>query len=304
MAATLPGEERPHAGCGVCGSTRARELYKARDRLRNTAETFSIAKCEDCGVLRTLPELTESELARCYPGDYWGGDEPSDKWVQQSQAEKARILAKLELTAGRILDVGCGAGFFLRALESTRWDRYGIESDPRAAGVAASSLGTDHMLAGSLRTAVLPDSSFDVITMWSVLEHTTEPQVELAKARRLAKRGGVLVVQVPNAAGYQARLFRGNWFALDAPRHRHHFSPGILSRLIKRSGFDPFFITLRSREHNTHSLRQSLKSAFGADTSAVGYAAFLLTIPLLRPFDELMTLFGGGATITVAARAK
>src|SRR5438046_1131486 len=92
------------SACDLCGSTAARELYTAKDRLRNTDDRFVIAECCGCGVLRTLPEMSESELGSYYPGDYWGGDEPSRKWIASSQSDKTGFLARCGLTSGRILD--------------------------------------------------------------------------------------------------------------------------------------------------------------------------------------------------------
>src|SRR5213594_2786709 len=92
------------SGCAICGSTFARQLYTAKDRLGNSDESFLIAGCEGCGVMRTLPEMTESELSKFYPSDYWGGEEPSDGWIKSSQREKTKFLLRCALTGGSILD--------------------------------------------------------------------------------------------------------------------------------------------------------------------------------------------------------
>lgn len=308
-AVTAGSAQSPAGGCGVCGATHARELYTATDRLGNSAEVFLIARCEGCGVLRTLPDLDQSELARYYPSDYWGADaDPPQQWISRSQSDKLRFLRRCGLNGGRVLDVGCGGGFFLRALDPTRWDRFGVETGSRAAEVAAARLGCDRVFTGTLSDVQAEaglgfGGSFDVITLWSVLEHTIEPRAELATARRLIEPGGTLIVQAPDAAGYQARLFRGKWFALDAPRHRYHFSADTLEALLDRSGFEPYYTTSFSKAHNAHALRQSLRTVLAADRSAAGFGVFLVTIPLIRPVDLLMTAVAGGATMTVAARA-
>jgi SAM-dependent methyltransferase len=254
--------------------------------------------------MRTLPDMSEAELAGYYADDYWGGAEPSEKWIASSQSEKTSFLSRCGLSGGRILDVGCGSGFFLRALASKSWDRFGVELSPVAAEGVVRSLGSGHVFSGTLIQSKWADSSFDVVTFWSALEHTNEPRANLREARRIIKTGGSLIVQLPNAASYQARFFGGDWFALDAPRHRYHFTLSTLDRLFSETGFQIYYKSYYSRAHNSHALRQSLKSRLASQKSnALNRALFYLSIPLIKPFDWAMTAMNQGATLTVAARA-
>ncbi|HSB12218.1 MAG TPA: class I SAM-dependent methyltransferase [Blastocatellia bacterium] len=291
--------------CDVCGAISARELYTAKDRLSNSGETFSIGQCPGCGVLRTLPALSETQLARFYPADYWGaGEEPSQAWIRSSQAEKTRFLSRCGLAGGRILDVGCGSGFFLRALQPAHWDRFGVETSDAACAAAAHALGRGRVFRGELIESQWPDSSFDVVTFWSALEHTNEPRANLKAARHIIKPGGSLIVQLPNAASYQARWFGGDWFALDAPRHRYHFNLPILERLLSETGFELYRTSYSSKAHNAHALKQSLKlKLLSKDSGAGPKALFYLSLPLIKPLDALMSALGKGATLTIAARA-
>lgn len=293
------------AGCELCGATAARELYTATDRLRNSDHPFSIIACAGCGVLRTLPEMSERELAGYYPTDYWGDEnEPSPEWIKASQSEKTRFFAQCGLTKGRILDVGCGAGFFLRALDQKVWECFGVETGEAAARAANRALGNGRVFAGTLIESACEDKAFDVVTFWSALEHMNEPRANLIEARRIVKTGGTLIVQVPNAASYQARWFGGDWFALDAPRHRYHFTPQTFERLLAQTGFALYRTTFHSKAHNAHSLRQSLKSRlYARNAGVISRALFLAAIPFIKPVDYLMSAKGSGATLTVAARA-
>jgi SAM-dependent methyltransferase len=299
----LPQSQPSPRGCGICGATSARELYTAHDRLRNSDGLYVIARCDGCGVLRTLPEMDDDELAFFYPSDYWG-DQPTLDWIRKSQAEKTRFLTACEPRGGRILDVGCGAGFFLRALDPTAWDPFGVEVGKAAANAAERIIGVGRIFNGTLMASACEDDYFDVVTFWSALEHTNEPRDHLVEARRILKRGGSLIVQVPNAASYQARWFGGDWFALDAPRHRYHFTPATLTRLLGDTGFQVKRLSFHSKAHNPHALRQSLKAKlYSPSSGALGRAAFLACIPFIRPFDLLMSAMQRGATLTVAARA-
>lgn len=290
-------------GCGICGATRARELYTTRDRLRNSDDPYIIARCDGCGVLRTLPEMSDAELAFFYPTDYWGG-EPSLEWIRKSQIEKTNFLASCGLGGGRLLDVGCGSGFFLRALDPKTWDPFGVEIGKAASTAAERIIGSLRIFNGTLIDSACEDEYFDVVTFWSSLEHTTEPRDNLIEARRILKRNGTLIVQVPNADSYQARRFGGDWFALDAPRHRYHFTAATLTRLLDETGFHVERTSFYSKAHNAHALRQSLKAKlYQPPAGALGRAAFLACIPFIKPFDFLMSALGLGATLTIAARA-
>ncbi|HUK89744.1 MAG TPA: class I SAM-dependent methyltransferase [Blastocatellia bacterium] len=305
MRAHLLSHSNSAAGpCDLCGEPSARELYNATDRLGKSEAPFTIAACNGCGVLRTLPEMTDEELAQFYPSDYWGNQvEPDDAWIRSSQRDKGKFLRASGLGSGRILDVGCGSGWFLRVLDSNAWDRFGIENGREAKAIAEQALGRDRVFPDWPPAPHFSQGYFDVVTFWSALEHMNQPRASLEAARRIIKPGGTLIVQLPNAGGYQARVFKGNWFALDAPRHRYHFSLEALNRLMKETGFETYRATQLSSAHNAHALRQSLKTSLKASASWTGYAAFCLAIPLVKPIDLVMTLVAGGATLTVAAHA-
>ncbi len=292
-------------GCELCGASSVRELYTARDRLSNSQQHFIIAACDGCGVLRTLPEMSDGELSWYYSGDYWAQEnEPDPGWIKLNQAEKTRFLSKCGLIRGSILDVGCGAGFFLRALDPERWDRFGVETGSAAAAIAGRALGQQRVFNGTLIESACADETFDVVTFWSSLEHMNDPRANLLEARRVIKTAGTLIVQVPNIASYQARWFGSDWFALDAPRHRYHFSRGTLIRLLDEAGFEAYRVSFFSKNHNSHALRQSLKTRMGVNKSTGKRILFTLSTPFIKPFDFLATLFAEGATLTVAARAR
>ena len=299
-----PAKEEVTTGCGLCGSTAGRELYTTKDRLGNSDEPFSIVRCEGCGVLRTLPEMSESNLGRFYPDDYWGMPHPTQEWIFSSQSEKTKFVTRCGLSGGRILDVGCGAGYFLRALDAGKWDRFGVETSAAASRMTENQIGRGRVVTGSLVGSSFDGPGFDVVTFWSALEHTNDPRANLKKARRLLKDGGTVIVQLPNAASYQAQLFDGDWMALDAPRHRYHFSFQVLDRLLSETGYEVYRSTYFSKAHNSHTLRKSLKAKLGiSDSRAVNHLRFYIWLAILNPIDSAMSLLGRGATLTVAARA-
>ena len=284
--------------CDICGSAGTVDLYDSYDRLGSEVRAFTIARCLGCGVLRTLPEMSDSELAEFYPDHYWG-EEPTQEWITMSQSEKTAVLDRAAPEGGRILDVGCGSGYFLRALKEDKWERFGVEIGLEAAAAARKHLGDSNVVEGSLTDSRFDNESFDAITFWSSLEHMNHPSRALAEAQRILKPTGKLVIQVPNAASYQSKLFKGSWFSLDAPRHRYHFSVAVLRRFLKDHGFAIEQITFSSKEHNAHALRQSLKSKLFKPV--FGRAGYLLIKPFTTPVDKTLSKLGHGATITLVA---
>jgi SAM-dependent methyltransferase len=287
--------------CDICRSSEARLRFTAMDRLGLATEPFLITECVGCRVWRTLPEMSDRETAQFYPEEYWGR-KPEAAWIRASQSGKLAFWRQCKAPGGRILDVGCGAGFFLCALPDERWEKFGVETGPGAVAMARRLLEGRTIVQGTLAEAALSTAFFDVVTFWSSLEHTSEPRRNLLEARRILKPGGTVIVQAPNASSYQAKRFKGDWFALDAPRHRYHFSIDSLTRLLAETGFAIYRTSFQSREHNAHALRQSLKRRLWPH-SVAHRAAFVLSTPLIRPLDYLLSAAGKGATLTVAARA-
>lgn len=285
--------------CPVCGGERFRSIFEARDRLGLSEERFEVRRCDGCGLAATWPPASEGDLARFYPDEYWGeSSEPAQAWIVRSQREKTSAVERHAPGGGRLLDVGCGAGFFLRALDPARWERWGVEIAPRSAAAAERHVGEGRVVAGRLADAPLDEGSFDVVTFWASLEHVVDPRADLDRARRLLAPSGLLVVQVPNVESYQARWYGPDWFALDLPRHRFHFSPETLGRLLGAAGFEPVETRYRSETHDPHALKQSLKVRLLGRRAPLGRLRYYAAAPFLKLVDRV----AGGATLTVAAR--
>ncbi len=242
--------------------------------------------------------MSESELAKYYDNDYWG-DEPTEGWIRRSQSEKTRFLADHGPPKGRILDVGAGAGYFLRALDRDKWQPYAIENGDAAARSLTAYFGSERVHHGTILNASFENEFFDAITFWSALEHMNQPRQAARRAAQLLKPNGTLIVQVPNANSYQLEIFQGDWFALDAPRHRYHFSLEALERLLRENDLKIDFLTFASKEHNLHALRQSMKTRFGR--SGVGRFKYLSLKPFTSLVDRFKSRSNKGATITLAA---
>ncbi len=135
----------------------------------------------------------------------------------------------------RALDVGCGQGFFVRALRDLGWRGWGVEIAPER--VAYATQVTPHLVQGDARALPYGPGTFRALFFWHVLEHLPDPYRALVEARRVLERGGILLVEVPNLASVQATVFGDRWFHLAFDVHFWHFTPKTLRMLLARAGF-------------------------------------------------------------------
>jgi 2-polyprenyl-3-methyl-5-hydroxy-6-metoxy-1,4-benzoquinol methylase len=135
-----------------------------------------------------------------------------------SKLQVGRMIRFLDSQpGGRLLDVGCGNGSFLKLMNRLGSESEGIEPDPKAAQVAkASGL---KVMEGFLESADLPPAYYDAITLSHVMEHFQQPQVALQKISKCLKPGGVFVSISPNPVGLMSKIYHDKWYQLDAPRH-------------------------------------------------------------------------------------
>lgn len=292
------------AACVGCGG-RTLELFCR-------VSSWEIRRCRNCGLGSTWPSPSSEELAACYPPSYLGDTvqtladcssgklQRSRSW--RNETDKVRLVERF-LNGGRILDVGCGDGKFLGALDRQRWRRAGVEQIREVVELVGSKLPGLELACGDLHSVRLEPGSFDAITFWHVLEHLADPLAVLGRAAELLRPGGWLFISVPNFDSLQARLFRSHWLAFDVPRHLYHFSPGALERLLEQAGLQLrrrlFFSRRVSFHHLKHSVVHWSEAHFG------GRVPYYALKPLLFAFPLLERLTGKyGILTTVAQRSR
>jgi len=232
------------APCDGCGSGDERLLFTGPDRLLGLAGEFRLVQCQVCGLIRQNPRLIWDSLKHYYEGDYsaYAGlirDEPS-RWRQLDRRygmwKQLRFVERSHPTGGRMLDVGSGTGAFLEeALRSGRWQVVGLEPNERAAAYTRDALKIE-VHDGRFSDSNLPLGTFDVITLWNVLEHVPSPTADLRRALELLRPGGRLVFTVPNVESVEARLFGRFWVGWDLPRHLYLFPRPSLHNLLRDIG--------------------------------------------------------------------
>lgn len=248
--------------CPVCTSPSAYDFSGRNVLLKTDTTRYDYYKCDACGIYFLHPMPDEAALAALYPESYV---EPDD--LVQAKAINPLKLARLKLRhgythlnvnpfvaivarlaapflgagraidfvpGGRLLDVGCGNGRYLRTMRSLGWQVEGVELNRQSAEFCRSTGLSVHN--GDLASAQFPSASFDVVTARHVIEHIPTPQRFMAELARLLKPGGCLVVETPNFSSLGWALFGTKWYATGIPYHLMLFSPGNLALLAGQHG--------------------------------------------------------------------
>lgn len=170
--------------------------------------------------------------------------------------KKVDLLFKQNNTVGSLLDIGCGTGDFLVEAKKRGWTTTGFEPNDKA-----SELATKKGITIAKQLSDLPDHSFDVITLWHVLEHIPNLEEQIIVLRRLLKPEGKLIVAVPNYKSYDAMHYKEYWAAFDVPRHIWHFSQKSITTIFSQFDFkvdelqpmlfDSFYVSLLSEEYKS-----------------------------------------------------
>ncbi len=227
--------------CPACGAPAAnsREIKRTDVRHRDSPPlSIRIVECA-CEHAFINPQPTWEELSPFYQTDYhvFADPVPHAASVERLLAVKHRgdrLNHALVVPGGKYLDVGCGLGEMVAAMGRLGMEAEGVEPGEAAVDKARSlGLKVHH---GMLDDAHFPDSMFDSISLYHVLEHTPDPVGILAECRRILKPTGEIVVGVPNFGSLVRSLVGLTWSAYDLPRHLHHFCQSSITSVAMRAG--------------------------------------------------------------------
>ncbi len=277
-----------YTSCPICLSEKIAPFLDARDHTVSGKE-FSIWECNSCRGKFTQGVPAEDKIGAYYSSEEYISHSDTRTGMVNSiyhmvrgiTLKKKRKLVKKfsSLNSGKILDIGCGTGAFLNEMKQAGWEIMGIEPD---AG-ARSNAATLHGIIPSEPEALfhLEEESFDVITMWHVLEHVHRLHDYLAQLKKIIKPGGVILIAVPNHQSSDARHYRQHWAGYDVPRHLYHFAPESMKRLASKYGFklhrmlpmwfDSFYVSMLSERYKgrpnvlaagIHGLLSNLRAVF------------------------------------------
>ena len=264
---------------------------------------FRIVRCVECGLVYTLPRLPTAQILEMYQVGYWRSAEAKsfgytdylqdrDRYLRTFRL-RSKVIDRYKPSAGRVLDIGCAAGFFLKVMEEKGWDTTGVELSKLMADFARTELGLKNVLAGTLDEQQFEPESFDVITLWDVIEHLEDPRSVLATANRLLKNDGILVLETQNVESAFARFMGRRWHHYKFEEHLWHFAPSTLSALLALEQF-------KMLESSSRRAGKYVNLNFVIERSARVHSAFprlLLPLRLLgnlnlyvNPMDEMIAV--------------
>lgn len=291
---------------------------------------YDIYRCPHCGLGKTHPFPERALLEKLYaPTEYRSHDRrfipPVELLVKHFRKARLRgMKAAGAAGTGRMLDIGCGRGMALQMAREEGWEVYGLEFNEDTAHYPRDVLGMD-VRTGGVEDAGFEENSFDVISLWHVLEHLEDPVRTVDACFSLLRPGGLLVLAIPNFDSFQSRLGGGDWFHLDVPFHLYHFSSSSLRSLLERNAFRIVRTSHFSLEQNPFGFLQTMLNRMGLKRNllydtlksrslAAGregsrrplqLAATLLSLPLLAPVafgaSVAEAAAGAGGTIEVYA---
>ena len=270
--------------CPLCVSKGTLLYDNLRDRLFGAPGTWSLMRCPECGLVWLNPQPFPDDVGGLYKEYYTHNlteNTPKFATIRRlirdsvlsahlgyadlvksrskmilgklfSRFGPIREIVKLSVMTlngrmkGKLLDVGCGCGTFLKKMKELGWDVVGIEPDAQAVEICQKHLGLE-VIGTTLEEANFPNDAFDAITMHHVIEHLLNPIGTLKECWRILKPGGKLVIVTPNVQSLGSRIFAKAWRGWEVPRHLYLFSPSTIRVCANRAGLQVIKVYTTSR---------------------------------------------------------
>ena len=226
-------------------------------------ETFDLYYDQDLDLLITSPQPSPENLGRYYESnDYISHTDSKRSLFEKAYhfvkgialKNKLNLINNCSSSKGNLLDIGAGTGDFLLTAKQNGWKTIGVEPSVKAREIA---IGKGIKFSDS--TQDLESHSFDVITMWHVLEHVPNLEIQIKELKRLVKPNATIIIAVPNFKSYDANYYGKFWAAFDVPIHFWHFSKTAIQLLFEKENiklekvlpmkFDSFYVSLLSEKY-------------------------------------------------------
>ncbi|WP_300357873.1 class I SAM-dependent methyltransferase [Fluviicola sp.] len=270
------------SACPACGAESFSTYLTVKDHFLSK-EDFKLELCNSCNLLFTNPRPTPDRIGEYYKSEDYVSHSSTKKglvnkvynWVRSYTLKKKMSLLK-ELTPGRkLLDIGAGTGHFLAKAKESGYVVLGLEPDEDARKVA---LAENRIELKDLSLLHSLEETFDVVSMWHVLEHVYDLRVDLEKIVSLVNQDGVLIIAVPNYTSFDAQYYKEYWAAYDVPRHLYHFSPKSIIPLVESKGlrfekmlpmkFDSYYVSMLSEKYKGGSMLKAMRIGFLSNQKA------------------------------------
>jgi len=263
-----------------------------------SGETFQLVLNESYGFLETLPHPKETQLSDYYKTeDYISHTDSKRNLFEKayhfvrsiSLKRKLKLINSFNSEEKNLLDIGCGTGDFLKVAQDNGWKISGIEPNDSARKIANKK--TNNSVFNTEKLIQFKTHTFDVITLWHVLEHLPKLEEELTTLKSLLKENGTLIVAVPNFNSFDANYYKSFWAAYDVPRHLWHFSQQSIANLFGSKNmnvaktlpmkFDAYYVSLLSEKYKSGfmnplkafwiGLRSNIKAKQSKEYSSIIY---------------------------------
>lgn len=259
--------------CLLCDNKQFTKHLTVKDHFLS-GETFELISCAHCGLISTIPRLNEEDLWKYYKSDNYishsskagNAFEKLYQTVRNYTISKKVKLVSKHSRGKNILDIGCATGEFLNACQQHGFSVEGIEPSEKARQIAMQNYNLG--IHGLDMIKSFPDRTFDIITLWHVLEHVPDLNDRMLQISRLLKPEGTVVLALPNHESFDAKHYREYWAAYDVPRHIFHFNKKSVQYLANKynftladilpMNFDSFYVSLLSERYKNG------KSAFAS----------------------------------------
>ena len=243
-----------------------------------SGEEFQLIQNKTYGFLETSPQPEAKRLSDYYKTeDYISHTDSKRNLFEKvyhlvrsiSLKKKLKLINSFQSLEKNLLNVGCGTGDFLQVAQQNNWNISGIEPNEQARQI--SNRKTNNSVFNINDLGKFKNHSFDVITLWHVLEHLPNLEQQVLTLKTLLKENGTLIVAVPNHKSNDAKHYKNFWAAYDVPRHLNHFSLDAIVKLMEKYKFklihseqlpfDPFYVSLLS-EISVRKKHNSIKALF------------------------------------------
>lgn len=266
------------SNCPICNQTEFTEFIQCLD-YTVSRETFKIVQCDTCSFKFTSPRPDLNEIGRYYESENYISHSNSRKGlfnmayqIVRSRAlkNKLKLINSFTTNKKNLLDIGCGTGEFLLTAKNAGWNTLGLEPSENARKYA-TDINKLNVL-DIVRLSEIESQSYDVITMWHVLEHIPNLREFTPQLKRILKDNGTLLIAVPNSNSFESKIYGASWAAYDVPRHLNHFTKETMFKILTISElglkkvipmpFDAYYISMLSEKYTGSGLIKMALNGF------------------------------------------
>ena len=268
--------------CHMCGESRQQPLFEPVGKKKKSGKrawSYHVVRCPSCGFLYRNPNILPERLGDLYSTNYstfLTGNYAANRQRRYQQAMDAFSPVFSEGDKRRLLDFGCGAGYFLELAEQRGFDACGVDLSPDSVAEANERLSSATAHFGDPQDVPeIAAGGFDVVTLWSVLAHLPRPVDDFTTFRNLLGSGGVLMILTVNAQSLLLKSYGSGWNGFTR-NHLMFYSAETMPSLLRQAGFagvafEPFYGdtieagTTKLEDAQTERLRRSVDASGGGN---------------------------------------